>query len=589
MRVLTQETGRLVTPQSHNRWSYLIATSKKKKVRERSAHSTFLENYQLNPFPLSCPDDSSTATMAAQVGPLPQVKLPSGPSPFTAEERYWKTFKNQLLIASPTSYPVTHISYNADSFAVTTGTRVQIFSNRTKKLLKSINRFGDVAHSGEIRRDGRVLVAGDDTGKIQVFDVNSRAILKTWVTHKQPVWATRWSPTDLTTLLSASDDRTVRLWDLPSNEPTTTFVGHDDYVRSANFMPGTMSNIIVSGSYDSTVRLWDPRTGNNRAVMTFKHAAPVEDVLSLPSGTTILAAAESSVSVLDLVAARPLHMITNHQKTVTSLSLASGGRRLVTGGLEGHVKVFETTGWNVVYSTKYQSPILSLGVIPGSDAGEAHDRHLAVGMQSGMLSVRTRRTGAEVSKEREREKEMAALLAGSIDTHDAKRQRKRQRVAASRNLDLLGEGADVVIANEPRLNKKERPWQKDLRHGKHTSALDRVLDKQALDYSSLNVLTLLLALRHRSAMRDALENRDEQSVQPILKWVGGHICDPRYVSVCVEVGLHLLDLYSEFVGGSAELHEGFRILHRRVKREVETAQVACQTSGMLESLTVGIS
>ncbi|CAI6100130.1 unnamed protein product [Clonostachys chloroleuca] len=527
--------------------------------------------------------------MAAQVGPLPQLKLPSGPTPITAEQRYWKTFKNQLLIPSPTSYPITHISYNSDSFAVTTGTRVQIYSNRTRKLLKSITRFGDVARSGEIRRDGRVLVAGDDTGKIQVFDVNSRAILKTWTTHKQPVWVTKFSPTDLTTLLSASDDRTVRLWDLPSNEPTTTFVGHNDYVRCANFMPGTMSNMIVSGSYDSTVKLWDPRTGNNTAVMTFKHAAPVEDVLSLPSGTTVLAAAENSVSVLDLVAARPLHMITNHQKTVTSLSLASGGRRLVTGGLEGHVKVFETTGWNVVFSTKYQSPVLSVNVIPSSDGVDADDRHLAVGMQSGVLSVRTRRTGAEATREREREKEMAALVAGTIDAHDAKKSKRKRRVAASQRLDLVGEGADVVIANEPRaFKKKERGWQKDLRHAKYSRALDLVLDKQSPEYSSLNVLTLLLALRHRSALREALESRDEQSVQPVLKWVCGHICDPRYVSVCVEAGLHLLDLYAEFVGGSTELYEGFRTLSRRVSNAVETAQSACQTTGMLESLSAGI-
>ena len=526
--------------------------------------------------------------MAASVGPLPQVKLPSGPSQITAEQRYWNTFKNQLLIPSPTSYPVTHISYNSDSFAVTTGTRIQIYSNRTRKLLKTITRFGDVAHSGDFRKDGRVLVAGDDTGKMQVFDVKSRSILKTWTTHKQPVWTTKFSPTDLTTLLSASDDKTVRLWDLPSNEPITTFVGHDDYVRCANFMPGTMSNMIVSGSYDSTVRLWDPRTGRNSPVMTFKHAAPVEDVLSLPSGTTMLAAADNTVTVLDLVAARPLHQITNHQKTVTSLSLASGGRRLVTGGLEGHVKVFETTGWNVVFSTKYQSPVLAVSVIPGTDALGADDRHLAVGMQSGVLSVRTRQTGAEAAREREREKEMAALVAGTIDAHDSKKAKRKRRVTASQKLDLVGEGADVVIASEPRSQKKkERPWQKDLRHAKYGRALDQVLDRQAADYTPLNVLTLLIALRHRSALRDALESRDEHSVQPVLKWVCGHISDPRYVSVCVEVGLHLIDLYAEYVGDSAELRESFRTLLRRVKVESEVAQIACQTSGMLESLTVG--
>ncbi|KAF4125780.1 U3 small nucleolar RNA-associated protein 15 [Geosmithia morbida] len=526
--------------------------------------------------------------MAAQVGPLQQVKLASGPSPMTAEQRYWGTFKNQLLMPSPTNYPVTHISYNSDSFAVTTGTRVQIYSNRTRKLLKTITRFGDVAHSGDIRRDGRILVAGDDTGRIQVFDVGSRAILKTWATHKQPVWTTKFSPTEPTTLLSASDDRTVRLWDLPSGEPTTTLVGHQDYVRCAGFMPGTMSSMVISGSYDSTVKLWDPRAGSNAAVMTFKHAAPVEDVLSLPSGTTVMAAAGSTVSVLDLVAARPLHSITNHQKTVTSLSLASGGRRLVTGGLEGHVKVFETTGWNVVSSSKYQSPVLSVAVMPATDAEGADDRHLAVGMQSGVLSVKTRQTGAEAVRSREREREMAALVAGTIDAHDAKKAKRKRRVAADQKLELVGEGADVVIANEGRPSrKKERDWQRDLRHGRYAAALDRVLDRHAPDYSPLNVLTLLLALRHRSALADALQSRDELSVQPILKWVGAHISDPRYVSVCVEAGLHLLDLYAEYSAASAELHDAFRTLHRRVKVEVETAQVACQTGGMLESLTVG--
>lgn len=525
--------------------------------------------------------------MAAPVGPLPQLKLSAGPSPISAEQRYWKSFKNQLLIPSPTSYPVTHISSNSETFAVTTGTRIQIYSNKTRKLLKTISRFSDVAHSGEIRRDGRILVAGDDTGRIQVFDVKSRAILKTWTEHKQPVWTTKFSQTDLTTVLSASDDKTVRLWDLPTNEAVTTFVGHKDYVRSANFMPGSMANMVVSGSYDSTVKLWDPRTGNNTAVMTFKHAAPVEDVLPLLSGTTVLAAAENSVSVLDLVAAKPLHLITNHQKTVTSMSLASNGTRLVTGGLEGHVKVFETTGWNVVSSTKYLSPILSVKVIPSSDASDSIDRHLAVGMQSGMLSVRTRVTGFEAHRQRQREKEMDALVAGTIRSHDAKVNKRKRAVDAERKLDLVGEGADVVIANEPRaFKKKERPWQNDLRHARYARALDYVLDKTSADYTPLNVLTLLLALRHRSALRQALESRDEQSVQPILKWVCGHICDTRYVSVCVEVGIHLIDLYAEFVGGSDELADSFKTLHRRVKREVEQAQVACQTGGMLDSLLV---
>lgn len=104
----------------------------------------------------------------------------------------------------------------------------------------------------------------------------------------------------------------------------------------------------------------------------------------------------------------------------------------------------------------------------------------------------------------------------------------------------------------------------------------------------MTVLTVLVALRHRSALRDALEGRDEISVQPILKWVQLHIVDPRYVSVCADVATHLLDLYVEFADDSAELAEAFRLLYRRVKLEVERAQKAIQTSGMLDSLLVGV-
>ncbi|KAI0856515.1 WD40-repeat-containing domain protein [Xylaria cubensis] len=536
--------------------------------------------------------------MAAEVAPLQQLKLPSGPSVVTAEQKYWRSFKNQLVIPTPTEVPVTHItapivqsganftSDNNDLFAVTAGPRVQIYSIRTRKLVKTFTRFGDNARSGEIRRDGRIMVAGEDSGRIQVFDVKSRAILKTWTQHKQPVWTTKFSPTDLTMLMSASDDRSVRLWDLPSSESTSVFLGHSDYVRSGAFIPGTMSNLLVSGSYDNTVRLWDPRTPtSSSSVMVFKHHAPVEDVLPLASGTTVLASAGNQISVLDLVAAKPRHVITNHQKTVTSLSTASNGRRVVSASLDGHIKIYETTGWNVVAGAKYPSPILAVRVITAGANDD--DRHLAVGMQSGVLSLRTRLTGSEAAREREREKEMEALLAGTIATHDRAKNKRKRQAAATKRLDMVGEGIDVVIANDLSRPTREQPWQKDLRHGNFRAALDRVLDPTSRGYGPLTVLTALVALRHRSALRDALEGRDEISVQPILKWVQLHIVDPRYVSICTDVATHLLDLYVEFADDSAELAAAFKLLYRRVKLEVERAQKAIQTSGMLDSLLIG--
>lgn len=544
--------------------------------------------------------------MAAEVRPLQQIKLPSAPTPITAEQRYWKTFKNQKSHTTTASWGVTHISFpsphaaastssttaarNNDLFAVTAGPRVDVYSIRKRDPLKTIGRFDSVARGGEIRSDSRVLVAGEDSGKMQVFDVagGGRAqVLKTWHIHKQPVWVTKWSPADMTMLMSASDDKTVRLWDLPSPTPTRQFVGHQDYVRSGAFMPGGLgssSNMLVTGSYDATVRIWDSRVPTG-SVLTFKHAAPVEQVLPLPTGTTVLAAADNAISVLDLVAAKPLRVITNHQKTVTSLCLASNGKRVVSGGLDGHVKIFETGSWNVVAGMKYPSPVLSLSVITAG--ANAADRHLAVGMQSGVLSLKTRLTGTAAEKERDRARTAAITDLSQVDV--AKASKRKRKEILTRSLANVDTGVDFLIDNDlngRRKRGKEQKWQWDLRHGRYAAALDGVLDTSAPDHSKLNVLTLLITLRHRSALRAAVENRDEESVQPVLSWICNHIIDPRYRAACVDVGLHLLDLYAEHVGQSAELATGFKTLRKRVTQEVEKAQLAAQTGGMLEALMI---
>ncbi|KAI4696518.1 uncharacterized protein J4E88_000695 [Alternaria novae-zelandiae] len=536
--------------------------------------------------------------MAAEVQLLQPLKLPKGPSTLTSEQKYWNSFASELkLDPSQHSSPVTHISIpppqpantlsaTQDLFAVTTGSRVQIFSSKSRKVVKTISRFGvdDVAHSGNIRRDGRILVAGGDTGVIQAFDVKSRAILKTWKEHKQPVWVTQWNPTDLTGLMSCSDDRTVRLWDLPSEKSVMKFDGHQDYVRSGTFMPA-QSGLLVSGSYDQTVRLWDSRVGG-KAVMVFKHAAPVETVLPMPSGTAVLAAADNVISVLDIVAAKPIHMLRNHQKTVTALSLANNGERLLSGALDGHVKVFETTGWNVVGGMKYPSPILSLSVIPN----QKEDRHIAVGMQSGLLSIKTHLSGEQKVQAREREKEMKALMEGKIEEYDRSKKRKRGKgwEKRIRGKDFTGESADIVIEGNARGKiTAGQPWAHALRKGMYAQALDMVLESKDANARSQS-LTLLTALRHRSALRTALSNRDSVTLQPILRWCIKNVSDYRITRLTTDVALVVLDLYADQLGRSEEVDDLIMALMQRVKVTVEASQDAWKVRGMLDMLVSSV-
>lgn len=484
---------------------------------------------------------------------------------------------------------------------------MQIYSSKTRKLVKTISRFGvdDTARSGTLRRDGRILLAGGDSGVVQAFDTGSRAILRQWRGehgHKLPVHAVRWNPSVLTDLMSCSDDRTVRVWDLTEDVAKWTGIGHEDYVRCGGYLPG-QDGILLSGSYDQTVRVWDTR--QERPALTFKHGSPIESLLALNSAT-ISSAGGNEVSILNLAAGKAEHIIRSHQKTVTSLSVAQNGSRLLTGALDGHVKVHNTTSWEVVSGWKYPAPVLSLSVVSSLAQSERDDRHLAVGLETGLLSIRTRLAGSEKVKAREKEKRMQAMIAGEGDEYDRKQKKKdlRQGIRArDRGKEYRGEGADIVITGNDRSRqskKKVAPWQKSLKEGKYGLALDQTLHPTKGQEAVMpeDVLTLLTALRHRSALRTALANRQEQQLVAILQWCLKNVIHPRRVALVYDVTVLILDLYShrlseweaeedERDGQRQKVEPLIKSLEKRVKGEINLAHQAHFMMGMMETLEAG--
>lgn len=218
-----------------------------------------------------------------------------------------------------------------------------------------------------------------------MFDINSRAILRTLDSHKQPVHVTKFSALDQTQVLSCSDDTTVKLWDVPSQAAITTFLDHSDYVRTGQVSTSNPHHILT-GSYDATVRLFDSRTGECEMVMgepsgegSTRNTHPVEQVLMFPSGTVALSTAGPILRVWDLVAGgRCTRAMSNHQKTITSLAFNSDASRVLTGGLDQMVKVYDVSTYRVVHTMRYPAPILCMAISVSSSSDSSCQPRLTV-------------------------------------------------------------------------------------------------------------------------------------------------------------------------------------------------------------------
>ena len=70
---------------------------------------------------------------------------------------------------------------------------------------------------------------------------------------------------DGTRVLTASEDKTARLWDAATGQELQVLRGHEDWVHSAVFSPDGAR--VLTASADNTARLWDAATGQELKVL----------------------------------------------------------------------------------------------------------------------------------------------------------------------------------------------------------------------------------------------------------------------------------------------------------------------------------
>ena len=97
-------------------------------------------------------------------------------------------------------------------------------------------------------------------------------------------------------IVSASDDKTLRVWAVESGECLHTLRGHTNGVRAVERLEGGR---IVSASDDKTLRVWDVESGTTVAVFTGE--GPIWAFTVIASKLIVASDAAGRVHVLDLV------------------------------------------------------------------------------------------------------------------------------------------------------------------------------------------------------------------------------------------------------------------------------------------------
>jgi WD40 repeat protein len=193
--------------------------------------------------------------------------------------------------------------------------------------------------------NGKTVVSGSEDITLRLWDVGSGREVKTIKGHTNSVTSIAYSP-DGKTLISGSSDNTLRLWDVTTGLEVKTFNGHKNSVTSVAYSPD--GKTLISGSSDKTLRLWDVTTGLE--VKTFNgHTNTVMSVAFSPDGKTVVSgSSDKTLRRWDVTTGLEVKIFNGHTNRVTSVAYSPDGKTLISGSWDKTLRLWDvTTGLEV--------------------------------------------------------------------------------------------------------------------------------------------------------------------------------------------------------------------------------------------------
>ncbi|MBI5858669.1 MAG: caspase family protein [Sphingobacteriales bacterium] len=215
-------------------------------------------------------------------------------------------------------------------------------------------------------QDGKRLVTVSDDKTAKIWDVATGSIMADLKGHKDNITSAQFSP-DGKKIVTSSDDSTAKIWNAVSGDLLFDIKGHTGYVTSAQFSPdGTR---IVTSSFDSTARIWDVSTGklllrltgHKDAIITAQFS-PVTDE-DLAGGAKILTASvDKTARIWDAKNGKALYELKGHINEVWDAQYSSDGKKIVSASFDKTAMVWDAGNGKLLATLKgHKAPLWQAG------------------------------------------------------------------------------------------------------------------------------------------------------------------------------------------------------------------------------------
>ena len=201
-----------------------------------------------------------------------------------------------------------------------------IFDVMTSTEISKFNNISsDKISTGMLRNDGKLLLTGDETGKLFIHEIITKNQIRKYSSHNLAITSIDID-SSLVKFISASRDCSFKYFDMITEKPIKDFKKcHTDSIMSNKFFE---DNLILTGSHDKTIKLWDLRSNLFSPEIIFDNSDKICDDICIINDNYFCATGDNNIMLFDIRKNEKVNFVNPIKNSITKISKAKNNTRL---------------------------------------------------------------------------------------------------------------------------------------------------------------------------------------------------------------------------------------------------------------------
>ncbi len=212
-----------------------------------------------------------------------------------------------------------------------------------------------------IQYDSKSLLTASKDNSLKLWDFERMVEIHSYLGHFREVFCLTVS-TNSKILVSGSDDNTIRIWNIETAKQLKVIEGFTDWINSISIAKD--SDRLLTASGDTSVRLWQKSDYKWLATYDTHTDWVYSGALSDDGTRAVSGACDDTIIVHDTKNNTELLRMTIHTKDIKCVSISPDGKLIASCGADGNIFLVDVDTATILLSIHENAPIYSVNISP---------------------------------------------------------------------------------------------------------------------------------------------------------------------------------------------------------------------------------